>query len=279
MATTPNYGWVTPAPSNFVTNLPADFETFADAVDADLGGLLGGTTGQILTKTSNSDHAFNWQNAPAGILATILDAKGDIIAASAADTAARLAVGANNTVLTADSATSTGLKWASPASHTLLSTTTLSGATTTISSISQSYLNLFLVIEDLQGSTPATARMRFSGVTGNVYTVYIRQNFNGTVSDQFLPASAGGTLGTNVFIPHIGGSTNSANHHNFFFPNYANANVEKFCSMYGNYADSSGVRGVYQGIAGFSNTTAIDSLTFYVDSGTLTGTVKIYGVN
>jgi hypothetical protein len=33
MATTPNYGWVTPAPSNFVTNLPADFELFADAVD------------------------------------------------------------------------------------------------------------------------------------------------------------------------------------------------------------------------------------------------------
>jgi hypothetical protein len=34
MATTPVYGWVTPAPTNFVTNLPADFETFADAVDA-----------------------------------------------------------------------------------------------------------------------------------------------------------------------------------------------------------------------------------------------------
>lgn len=34
MATTPNYGWVTPAPTDFVTDLPADFETFADAVDA-----------------------------------------------------------------------------------------------------------------------------------------------------------------------------------------------------------------------------------------------------
>jgi hypothetical protein len=36
MATTPNYGWVTPAPTDFVTDLPADFETFADAVDADV---------------------------------------------------------------------------------------------------------------------------------------------------------------------------------------------------------------------------------------------------
>ena len=47
-----------------------------------------------------------------GIQPTIVDAKGDIIAATAADTPARLAVGANNTVLTADSTTATGLKWA-----------------------------------------------------------------------------------------------------------------------------------------------------------------------
>jgi hypothetical protein len=58
MATTPNYGWVTPAPTDFVTDLPADFEVFADAVDADLVGLLGGTTGQVLTKASATDHDF-----------------------------------------------------------------------------------------------------------------------------------------------------------------------------------------------------------------------------
>ena len=51
----------------------------------------------------------------AAINPTIVDAKGDIIAATAADTVARLAVGANNTVLTADSATATGLKWAAAA--------------------------------------------------------------------------------------------------------------------------------------------------------------------
>jgi hypothetical protein len=58
---------------------------------------------------------FSWVTDATGIPATIFDAKGDIIAASAADTAARLAVGANNTVLTADSSTATGLKWAAAA--------------------------------------------------------------------------------------------------------------------------------------------------------------------
>lgn len=54
--------------------------------------------------------------AGGGIAATIVDAKGDIIAATAADTVSRLAVGSNDQVLTADSAQSTGLKWATPSS-------------------------------------------------------------------------------------------------------------------------------------------------------------------
>jgi hypothetical protein len=59
--------------------------------------------------------AWAAQSASNPISANIVDAKGDIIAASAADTVARLAVGANDTVLTADSSTATGLKWATPA--------------------------------------------------------------------------------------------------------------------------------------------------------------------
>lgn len=50
-----------------------------------------------------------------GIPSTIVDAKGDIISATAADTISRLAVGANGTVLTAASGQATGLEWATPA--------------------------------------------------------------------------------------------------------------------------------------------------------------------
>jgi len=51
-----------------------------------------------------------------GIQPTIFDAKADLLTATAADTPARLAVGTNGHVLTADSSTSTGLAWAAPAS-------------------------------------------------------------------------------------------------------------------------------------------------------------------
>ena len=50
-----------------------------------------------------------------GIQPTIVDSKGDLITATAADTPARLGIGSNNTVLTADSAEATGMKWATPA--------------------------------------------------------------------------------------------------------------------------------------------------------------------
>ena len=60
MGTTPSYGWSYPDPTDLVKDLPADFELFADAVDADLADLLGGATGQVLSKASASDHDFSW---------------------------------------------------------------------------------------------------------------------------------------------------------------------------------------------------------------------------
>jgi hypothetical protein len=102
-----------PTSTDLVTDLPADFETFGQAVATSMADLLGGTTGQVLSKASNTNMDFTWVTTDDAnaIQNSIVDAKGDLIAASAADTPARLAVGANNSILTADSAEATGLKW------------------------------------------------------------------------------------------------------------------------------------------------------------------------
>jgi len=102
-----------PTASDLVTDLPADFETFGQAVATSMADLLGGTTDQVLAKNSNTDMDFKWVTSDDAnaIQNSIVDAKGDLIAASANDTPARLAVGNNGETLVADSSTSTGLRW------------------------------------------------------------------------------------------------------------------------------------------------------------------------
>jgi len=117
--TTPNFGWTVPTSSDLVKNGATAIETLGDAIDASLVDLKGGTTGQVLTKASGTDMDFSWVADATGIPATIFDAKGDLIAATAADTASRLAVGTNGQVLTADSSTATGLKWAASGGTTI----------------------------------------------------------------------------------------------------------------------------------------------------------------
>jgi uncharacterized protein YndB with AHSA1/START domain len=63
---TSNFNWIMPEPTSLVTDLPADFEVFGQAVDTDLADLLGGTTGQVLSKTSATDLAFTWVDANPG---------------------------------------------------------------------------------------------------------------------------------------------------------------------------------------------------------------------
>jgi hypothetical protein len=109
---TTNFGWVMPTSTDLVTDLPADFAVFGQGVDTSMADLKGGTTGQVLSKASNTDMDFTWTADASGIPATIIDAKGDLIAGTAADTAARLAVGTNGQTLVADSTAATGLKWA-----------------------------------------------------------------------------------------------------------------------------------------------------------------------
>ena len=97
MPTTTNYGWTTPADTDLVKDGASAIRTLGTAIDTTV---------------------FN--NAGAAIAKTIVDAKGDIIAASAADTVARLAVGTDNQRLVAASGETTGLKYVSDTQNTVI---------------------------------------------------------------------------------------------------------------------------------------------------------------
>ena len=114
MATvTPNFNWPVPTSTDLVKDGATAIEALGDSIDASLVDLKGGTSGQVLSKNSNTDMDFTWVTTDDAnaIQNSIVDAKGDLISATANDTPARLAVGNNGETLVADSSTSTGLRW------------------------------------------------------------------------------------------------------------------------------------------------------------------------
>ena len=104
-------------------------------------------------------------DAAAAIQPTIVDAKGDIIAATAADTVARVAVGSNGQVLTADSTQAAGVKWATPtpsAITAVASASVLTSQTTT----STSYTDLATAGPSVTLTTGTEAIVTISAILG-----------------------------------------------------------------------------------------------------------------
>jgi hypothetical protein len=287
MATTPNYGWVTPAPTDFVTDLPADFEVFADAVDADLAGLLGGTTGQVLTKVSGTDHDFAFADAddPNAIQNAIIDAAGDLIYGTANDTPAILSIGTAAQVLAVNSG-ATAPEWVTPASpsksYTLLNSgnTGLSGgiSTKTWSSLT-GYDDYHIIVDQVSSSSSgAFMNFRFNGDTGSNYT---QNGFAANSASTYSAGILGPMNRLNQTAYRLVGMSNNAGSQCFgglhiFGAN--STNPKMLISAAG--ADVSGGTGAnhYSVLGYYSGTSAVTSITFFCDAGNFDlGNVYIYG--
>lgn len=335
--TTP-FNWQMPTNTDLVTELPADFEVFGQAVATSMADLLGGTSGQILSKATNADMDFTWVDNQVGditsitattpltgggtggdvtvgiqassttqsgavqltdstsststttaatpnsvktaydlangaVAKSIVDAKGDLIAATAADTVSRLAVGTNGQVLTADSTAATGIKWATQAGGgmTLLSTTPLSGSITTVSSIDQTYNNLFVVVSGFTSASFAAVGIRYNGVTSGYYGVAMAES--STANTRQVNT---GTIDTAVAGSPKGSNTDGLL--TFTIANYAATGFHHvpWDTVYMDN-DTSIIR-VVSGIGANSNTSAVSSISIGMGPSLTGGTIKIYGV-
>jgi hypothetical protein len=247
MATTTNYGWTTPDNTALVKDGASAIRTLGSSIDTTLKAQI-----------------------DAQIPDSLLTTKGDLIAATGASTPARLAIGTNNQVLTADSTASTGMKWAAvPAGGmTSLATGSLaSTGNTTITSFSTSYKDLILEITNYV-NTSNDMGMRFnsdSGASQYGYTTMgggtSTSNSDNTTSIAPVEYNDTGSTGTAriwIYNYNVSGSMRPVN-----FTNNSSSPLRR-----------------KWGTASWKGTAAITTITLFPITGTIaSGTYTLYGVN
>lgn len=343
MATvTPNFNWPVPTSTDLVKDGATAIEALGDSIDASLVDLKGGTTGQVLSKNSNTDMDFTWVTDAAGditgvtatspltgggtsgsvtvgiqsastsqsgavqlsdstsTISSVLAATptavksaydlanaavpkstvttaGDVIYATGSGAVTRLGIGSAGQVLTVNGG-ATAPSWATPAGGggmTSIATGSLSGATTTISSISGSYKNLQLVINDFVISTNSALQFTFNSITDYANVRIANASADGSIDNYGVPSAS-------VIFSGLNSVKNTDNNHtailNLF--DYANTSNNKVGNLNATYVTDTNF---YQNNMAFfvsKSTAAITSINIKLASGTFTGgTYTLYGVN
>ena len=241
MATTTNYGWTTPDDTALVKDGASAIRTLGSSVDTTVKALSPGTTA------------------------------GDIDYYTSSTAKSRIGIGTNGQVLTSNGSVPS---WTTPSSGgmTLLSTTTISGVTTTISNISQAYTNLLIVVSGLTNATSdSKLEIRANAGATNAYYTFVR------ATTQTANQVQGGAINPSAGDAYLRTSANNAAQ--VLITNYTSTTAYKPFIAYSVFAHSTGSFG--SGISGGINTnSAITSIAITNDNAVSysTGTCLIYGV-
>jgi hypothetical protein len=319
MPNTTNFNWPTPADTDLVKDGAAAIRNLGDGVDTSLVDLKGGTTGQILSKASDTDMDFAFITPNVGDLtevqagtgisvadgtgpipivtntvATEFDAKGDLVVGTGSDTFDRLAVGTDGYTLVADSVETTGLKWAAPAvggGMTLISETVASALSSLSFSSLGSYKQLVLMYSGIRHSNNSSSFVvRLNNDSGSNY-------HKSGMSGQETTLRLGGETTT-----HLGDANNATWCAFGVKSNYASLSTDVMgYIVIDNYTSSTKGKAVFAAYSYFNNGGGgyyAQSLNHFVDitsaitsidivrltgagtfSNTANTTIRLYGVN
>jgi hypothetical protein len=246
-----------------------------EGVTAGIGISGGGTSGTVTVTNS---------------MATAIDAKGDLVAGTGADTFSRLAVGANDTILTADSTAATGMKWAAPAAAggmTLITEVVASSQSQIdITGISGSYKQLYLIYS---GITHSTTGSQFNFLLNNDSASNYKHNRRLGTDSAFATTNRSNpdinslnSFGENVTSASLQESVQGC----FLIDNYASSTKYKsYNGEFGYYNNTSGVINYssYNGV--YASTSAVTQINIVRLSGSATlsnltnTTIRLYGIS
>jgi hypothetical protein len=303
---TSNFGWQMPQSTDLVTDLPADFEVFGQAVDTDFVDLLGGTTGQVLSKTSATDLDFTWINndtgditgvtAGTGItgggtsgtvtvtndMATTITAAGDIVVGTGSGTYDNLPIGTTAQVLTADTTVSPyKVKWATPAggAYSIIQSGALSTTSVDITGIPGTYKHLQLVMWNTTFAANDGFALQINGLTASNYARSSYGQNGATSVDGSVINDNGVYYGNGAADPLY---TSGFNHWVLDIYDYTNTTGAWAMRGNGTYLNTSSVYSTYQAAYTYVAATATAITRVNIKTGgsrTMAGNYILYGVN
>ena len=203
-----------------------------------------------------------------------LTTKGDLYGYSTTD--ARVAVGSNGTVLTADSTAATGVAWAASGGMTSIASGSLSGSTLTLSSIVGTYKNLQLVVRDVLTSADTALNVRLNNDTGSNYRLTGTLNIATGGPNALIGGESTSWEVSNTSLDNV--DNNNAVQFDLF--DYANGTSQKLGSAMTTFTSSGNGKAMTNMALGYYSVTAVTRIDLFPGSGTFSGgTYVLYGVN